>query len=309
MQVTTATDTDVILNFARSELERYFGLLSAVLLDLAEQELLHSLSIVFLDPTKDELPTSIYQSVNYLQTSQKDSYFIEATEKGLILGGKSSRAILFACYDLLQQLGIRWYFPGKRFEEFPEHIRNNPLNLHIIEIPAIAQRGILINGKPRNILDWIDFAAKQRINWLALPTFQFYTRTQIQSEITKRGLDLDIQEHSLNNRLCSRDPQNYKVSEDLVIKYIEHINYDTHFIYCLSSERFIPRCHCHADRYKRTSDVLLERLNFMANNPKLRKDHRLVFNANLGTWNLPTIIRPHPHVALQFSSNTSVFLP
>ena len=45
----------------------------------------------------------------------------------------------------------------------------------------------------------------------------------------------------------------------------------------------------------------------MANNPKLRKDHRLVFNANLGTWNLPRD-SSSSSCSITIHSNTSVFL-
>lgn len=290
---------DMVVNFAKLELEKYLKLLDETLKNDSQKQLLRSLEFYFgQNPPKYSIDVS-KKLDEYQNSMQNDSYLIDSTQSNIYILGKSSRAILFAVYHFLQYIGIRWYFPGQRFEEIPNHLKVKSIAIHHVQIPHFTRRGILVNGKPKNLLNWIDYAAKHRLNWVAVDSIQWFDRLQL--EANRRGLDFDAMLPTLGNKFCTQSRIEFDSAETQVLDLNNKMPISNKKLYCIQPEKYISRCRCRGDKVNRVSGTILHRLNLLINNPKLYHQKRLAFRAQLSTWNFPPVTLPHPDVFLQLA--------
>ena len=80
---------------------------------------------------------------------EEEGYILRTKGKRLFIGGNSDgpyKGTLYAAYDLLKQLGCRWYFPGEWGEIVPQHKTLTLEELDIERRPDFPARSIWLSG-------------------------------------------------------------------------------------------------------------------------------------------------------------------
>jgi hypothetical protein len=103
-----------------------------------------------------------------------DSFILDAGDKGISLIGGGDRGTLYSVYELLEQQGCRWYFPGRLGEVVPNR---NELVIQTGKqkfVPDFVQRCVEV-GQTDGIdfEQTIDWAAKNRLNFMFSLRFVF----------------------------------------------------------------------------------------------------------------------------------------
>ena len=104
-----------------------------------------------------------------------DIIHIEVDGSGGILAGSNPRSVLFAVYRLLKLNGCRFFYPGPEGEYIP-HQDIQPTSYH--KLADHRLRGHTVEGHPslENVLDYIDFHAKEELNAFGLYCLDAYQR-------------------------------------------------------------------------------------------------------------------------------------
>ena len=95
-----------------------------------------------------------------------DVIHIDTTDEGGILAGSNPRSVLFAVYRFLKLNGCRFLFPGFDGEYIPRKVVTGQ-KYH--KMADLRLRGHTTEGEPtaQNVLDYIDYHAKQELNYYA----------------------------------------------------------------------------------------------------------------------------------------------
>jgi len=96
-----------------------------------------------------------------------DYVFVETEKDGGTLAGSNPRSVLFAVYRFLKLNGCRWLFPGPEGEIIPQKKIEKQSYHHLA---GYRLRGHTLEGAPslRQVLDYIDFHAKEELNSFGL---------------------------------------------------------------------------------------------------------------------------------------------
>jgi hypothetical protein len=305
VQILSSLPSDAIIQFGIAQINQYSNLLIENLQKKRQRDLLEKITIRIMPVPKtiEDLlveKKKIREKWQQYTTSKiQDAYYIIGHKDEIYIYGYSSRAILFGCYSLLQELGIKWFFPGKRFEYIPNEILLDLSAIRIIEIPTFTKREIVVQGTINEIVDWIDYAAKMRMTGIGIRTATHLEK--INAELSKRGLDLSVKMRILGDNFCTSSEASFLKSEENLTKFLNQIPLKSNIIHAWPSNRFINRCSCPQDRKVHSSDILLRRLNFLINNPLLGKTLQLTYFAHLGTWRTPQYNHPHPRIHLELA--------
>lgn len=106
-----------------------------------------------------------------------DVVHIETTENGGVLAGSNPRSVLFAVYRYLKLCGCRFYAPGPDGEYVPAKDALAPQSYH--KMAEFRLRGHTVEGSPSigNVLDYLDYHAKQELNTFALLQTHYHIRS------------------------------------------------------------------------------------------------------------------------------------
>ncbi len=140
-----------------------------------------------------------------LEGRAEDSFVVLTSGNDLYLTGNTPRATLYAVYYLLEKyLGCGWLQPGD--DEVP-HLSTVALPdfIHDVEEPRFSQRSVnLYPYTPERAIPRIDWAAKNRLNWVHVCTNgsnhweAFDSRKTFIPELRKRGLRLNYGGHTFS---------------------------------------------------------------------------------------------------------------
>jgi hypothetical protein len=137
---------------------------------------------------------------------EHDGYCIKKVNKDLVLTSKVERGFLFAVYSLLESLGCRWFFPGKKGEIIPS-LADISINDDILSVvnPDYEIRNFMDASNKSPIQSWkeelhevIDWCCKNKMNSILLhnhPYEQMEGLDAIKSDIKKRGLIFEYGGH------------------------------------------------------------------------------------------------------------------
>jgi hypothetical protein len=103
-----------------------------------------------------------------LKDGTGDGFIRHVSPGGIEIIGRSPRGLLYGVYDLLEDLGCRWYYPGERGERIPRaFIVGLPAGIKDEE-PALRGRGLILGHEAYldDATDWIAWAARNRYNTL-----------------------------------------------------------------------------------------------------------------------------------------------
>ena len=137
------------------------------------------------------------------------------TQKGgnCVVTGSNPRSVLFAAYDLLEELGARWVAPGYLGEILPKSDCHDLFGIEISERASYGHRGVCIEGAPsvEHALDMVDWMAKRKMNtfFLQFKTSvyfwrNYYYRQYNSSFGTPEEVDLD-RSHRLDQEVVDPD--------------------------------------------------------------------------------------------------------
>ncbi len=118
-----------------------------------------------------------------------DEIFVTQRDGNCIVTGSNPRSVLFATYDLLENLGARWIAPGYMGEVLPESDCLGLFEQEISERASYRHRGICIEGAPslEHALSVIDWMGKRKMNtfFLQFKTSIYFWRNYYSREYNK----------------------------------------------------------------------------------------------------------------------------
>jgi hypothetical protein len=165
-QVRVKRDSSAPVWLAASELRRCLILMTG-----------QNVSIKYVDRfEKDEEPAILVGMREYLSgflgadecpENQLDDEILVTQRKGnCLVTGSNPRSVLFAAYDLLEELGARWVAPGHLGEVLPSSDCHGLFDIEANEKASYRHRGVCIEGAPslEHALGMIDWMAKHKMN-------------------------------------------------------------------------------------------------------------------------------------------------
>ncbi len=207
VSVVTPGNTDKVLRFAGAELARYIERIQGSKVLVGDLEASHR---IYVGKIPSHIPPAAAQKLRAdLSAIKKDGFIVRRIGPDVIIVGNGARGNLFGSYAFLERLGARWYFPGRSHEVVPRRRIDWRGPLEIVESPAVPERVLSFDGDNYTPLeDWIDFAAKVRVNRFAFfqtsPPMQdwyVYARPRLLLECEKRGLMIETGSHLLSSFL------------------------------------------------------------------------------------------------------------
>ena len=95
-----------------------------------------------------------------------DEILITQVNGNTVVTGSNPRSVLFAVYDLLEQLGARWVGPGHLAEILPNSDCSELFGVEVSERASYRHRGVCIEGAPslEHALGMVDWMAKRKMN-------------------------------------------------------------------------------------------------------------------------------------------------
>lgn len=184
---------DHVVDFAAEELKKY---LRMMMLECPE------IDICYDPEAKDGFRLGLLEdfSIPFEGKNAKieDVVHIDTDEQGGILAGSNMRSILFAVYRFLKLNGCRFFAPGVDGEYIPRK-SITPQKYH--KLADHILRGHTIEGRPScdNVLDYIDYHAKQELNTFSTMMAysymsRYYNHDQIEANRELEPIDNDTTE-------------------------------------------------------------------------------------------------------------------
>jgi len=230
---------DHVIDFAAEELKKYVRMMMPECGDIP---------ICYAPEAKDGFRLGLLEDFGLPNEAPDpkldDVVHIDTDETGGILAGSNPRSVLFAVYRFLRLNGCRWLFAGRDGEFIP---RQPITGQSYHKLADFRYRGHTTEGDPSfsQVMDYIDFHAKQELNFYALlgiHTYHYrhYNRDQnsdrripepvgaseidqwkmyFESELQKRGIFLADGNHELLQETVGLNPADraaYKKGEKTV---------------------------------------------------------------------------------------------
>jgi hypothetical protein len=201
-QIAVERDAGDIERFAAQELSRY----------------LEATSGVFL-PVVEERSAEVRAIQIRAGQAETDGYRLVVEPEKVTIEGEGPRGVLYGVYGILRSLGYRWYFPGKSGEVIPRLTTITLPDGIQEDQPSFRERSLIWDiqyaGAPETLhgkmLDWIDWAGKQRLNQYTffaceengwrLDKWWAENRHRLLPEMRKRGILLGYGGHFLSTLL------------------------------------------------------------------------------------------------------------
>ncbi len=110
-----------------------------------------------------------------------DAVFVSARAGHAVVTGVNSRSVVFAAYRYLEELGCRWFRPGRQGERVPRRPNALSQRVTIAETPSTRHRCICIEGScsEEHLKSMVDWAAKRGFNSYYLQfrnSYEFFRR-------------------------------------------------------------------------------------------------------------------------------------
>jgi hypothetical protein len=197
---------DPVVNFATRELARYLRRVTGEAIPVNAPSASHHIDVGFIPSSAAPADARALRST--LSELKEDGFLIRTLGPDIVILGKGGRGNLYGCYAFLEKLGVRWFFPGSEYEVVPH--RKIPWHkpLSISESPSFPER--ILFYWPNNYStaqDWIDYAAKARLNRIAFhytwPARDWYIdlKRQLEAALRERGMEIEVGGHFLSSFL------------------------------------------------------------------------------------------------------------
>jgi len=152
------------------------------------------------------------------EEGKSDGFVRQVSADRIRLIGRSPRGLLCAVYDLLEELGCRWYYPGEQGERAPrQSVVGLPPGVKDEE-PFLRSRGLILGHEQylKEASAWIDWAGKNRLNYVFFHPFPprswggryekawHRIRREITPQLGRRGMAIEYGGHLLTDLLPRR---------------------------------------------------------------------------------------------------------
>lgn len=214
--ILVAKDATRIERFAAEELAAYIQLITGKRLSISNEPCILTAASICVGCLPDTIaPERIFSE---LSTLHNDGFIIKEIEGNIVIQGKTPRATLYGVYSYLQMLGVRWYFPGQENEFVPRKSEMFLKNIDIRESPDINHRSVVIYFHGSKLNDWIDFAAKSRLNAIHLHSDEGID--QISELMANRGLEFNIRRHFFGESYSLSAKSDLEKNKSFLLDYI-----------------------------------------------------------------------------------------
>ncbi|MDR0932170.1 MAG: DUF4838 domain-containing protein [Victivallales bacterium] len=174
--------------FAAKELSRYIELITGSKVAISERMNAGQIPI-YIGSAADKTLTQKFSKA--VASIEHDAFVLEISPEKISVAGNSDRGTIYGVYQLLEELGCRWFFPGKLGEFVPDADTLSWQNGKREFVPDFNQRTIDI-GQIDSIdfEESIDWCVKNRLNFVPASRQPFVRRflpDDKQDVWTKRG--------------------------------------------------------------------------------------------------------------------------
>jgi hypothetical protein len=239
-------DASPVPQFAADELSRYFERIAPT-----------SVSVQRVEPPTNDLQSGLTlgpEPTNGLQSgltlgpepltialhgSPDDSFALRITDGSASMAATTHRGTLYAAYELLQQLGVRFFAP--RFPFYSDAVELVPAvaspelaDADIVQRPAMPLRRKYVeegwSHTPSTLVQLIDWMAKQRLNVLVYP-YDYLGHglvrwdtwcDQLLPELQRRGILLEVGGHGpMPENFDASNPDAVRAYTARVLTYLQ----------------------------------------------------------------------------------------
>jgi hypothetical protein len=228
-----------------------------------------------------------------------DGFVIRSEGDKLLLHGNSPRATLYAAYHYLESLGARWYFPGRENEVIPR-ANARLTGYDIKQVPSFAKRGIVIFSSTPGFRDLVDFAAKAKLNTIALHSDAGLADAERLFE--SRGLTLNLERHFFGENFCPDDQATLDREKKRFTDYVADLPSAMNEIFLWPADEFLKPCASPQFRDYSVPDLILSFANRMAQTLReSRPQAHFAYLSYFSTWQPPTREKPAEGVSLEWA--------
>ncbi len=196
------SNADPVLNFAASELQSYFNEITGT-----------TIQIMF-SGSAGTSEKAIRFSVRSDTTLKWDGFRITADRDGLTITSNEARGILYGVYQLLEQAGCSFVYPGKAEEIVPRKASVEFQAGQQVFTPLLEHRGLTPYGLQRSSVNlgrkFIDWMAKNKLNYILVSEERpsdcpgsahgdiwKEVSSELLPELQNRGFVIEMSEHTL----------------------------------------------------------------------------------------------------------------
>lgn len=225
-----------VASFAASELQNYAKKITGAVIPVVEGEVVHSeelgnLSSALVLIEGDEahqlaesgqavkVPVDWLTSANEkLAGTKEDSFVAEMSDNRLVLSGGNDRGTLYSVYELLENLGVKFFAPAFDYYEGNAEYTPSSSSLAVTGMNSVSEPSFAFRRKyveegwshtGDNLPQLIDWMAKNKLNTLVVPydyiaqgkTKWDHWRERLITELEKRGMIVEVGGHGFESFL------------------------------------------------------------------------------------------------------------
>lgn len=277
--------------FAAKELSKYFALITGEKINIKTS---HDKNSIFIGCLPDKCSQLQKEYFNHeLKDFHKDGFIISDIGGDLSIIGKTPRANLYGVYRYLEMLGVRWYFPGEENEFIPKKSEVYIRNINLKESPNFNHRSIVIYFSGNEINNWIDFAAKSKLNAIHIHSDEGLGK--ISELLADRGMEFNIRRHFFGDTYSAKSKTNLEESKSMLMDYIRRLPKEINEFFLWPAD--VKLKIVDTDPELTIPDIVLMFTNEMADIIQTSKPGaKMSFLVYWSTWGIPKKIKPSNNV-------------
>lgn len=168
----TLDDSQCTRAFAAQELEHYIGKLTANSVSINVQKPANKFpavdSIIIADKQHADQYTGYdFERYIHLDSLKSQGFHIRRVDRNgrqyILIVGADRAGALYGAYELLEQMGVRWYGPGDNNEVIAKSLYFKLPDINKLDAPAFITRGFWAKDDRGNV-DFFNWMSRNRIN-------------------------------------------------------------------------------------------------------------------------------------------------
>lgn len=249
-----------------------------------------------------------------LKGTDSDTFLIHSFGKRLVIYGNSPRAHLYGAYHYLETLGARWYFPERANEILPRAaIRLEGYDIR--QVPSFRKRGIVFFSTTAGFEDLVDFAAKARLNTIALHNAGALEQQTVNASLdfahkfaAPRGLNVEVERHFFGSSFCPDDTAALDRDKKTLRDYVGVLPAEMNDFFLWPADTYAAPCPSPQYADYTVSDFVMRFSNQMLTTLReSRQRAKFSYLSYLSTWEPPKHERPLPGLVLEWAPISQSF--
>lgn len=295
MMIVIRDDSTQIERFATEELAAYTSAMTGKKAEVAGAS---SENAIYVGSLPDNASHNERERVvGELGTLSDDGFIIRNIAGSIVIKGKTPRGTLYGVYDYLKLLGARWYFPGKEHEFVPKRKEIFLKDVAVMESPDIGHRSVVIFFRNSAFPDWIDFAAKSKLNAIHLHSDENIEK--LSKMLASRGLEYGFRRHFFGDTYSTMVKSELDNDKKLLLDFIAGLPPEINEFFLWPADTTLD---IQDGDDLSLPDLVLPFTNEMLDALRtIRPSARMSFLAYWSTWGVPKINRPTDGVFLELA--------